>query len=47
MPREERLRHRREMYRLRREVETAEEREERLTSSRQREYMGHRHAVEM
>ena len=39
---EERCSRRRELYRLRRERETTEEREERL--ARQREYMRHRHA---
>ena len=43
MNREERLHHRRELYRLRRERETTEERDERL--ARQREYMRQRCAV--
>ena len=45
MNREERLSHRRELCRLRRERETTEEREERL--AKQREYMRHRRAAQM
>ena len=43
MNREERLHWRRELYRLRRERETTEEREERL--ARQREYIKYRCAI--
>ena len=42
---EEKRSRRRELYRLRRERETTEEREERL--ARQREYMRHRRAGQM